>query len=162
MDLAYLFLGVEMYKLTILSIFLLLLVNSFGLEAEEEIEERNATSAMLLSLFVPGGGQFYNHKYVKGAIEATGEAILIGYTIHYHNKMNDAYSLYEQTGLDSDYASYNSYYEKRQNMFWWLGALKFVSVVDAFIDAKLYNYDQKKREIELRFQGLSVVLEYRF
>jgi TM2 domain-containing membrane protein YozV len=132
------------------------------LEAEEEIEEKNATKAMLLSLFVPGGGQFYNDKYIKGGIEAAGEAILIGYTIHYHNKMNDAYSLYEQTGLETDYDSYNSYYEKRQNMFWWLGALKFVSVVDAFIDAKLYNYEQKKKSIELRFEGMSVALEYRF
>jgi hypothetical protein len=151
-----------MRRLTIFCILVIFLSISLSLEAEEEIEERDATKAMLLSLFVPGGGQFYNDKYVKGGIEAASEAILIGYTIHYNNKMNDAYSLYEQTGSQADYDSYNSYYEKRQNMFWWFGALKFVSVVDAFIDAKLYNYEQKKKSIELRFEGMSLVLEYSF
>ena len=127
-----------------------------------EEPERNATKAMLYSLLIPGGGQFYNKKYIKSAIEFTAETLLIGFTLHYHIKMNNAYEKYEQTQNQEDYNKYSNLYEKRQSMFWWLSALKFLSVIDSFVDAKLYNFDEKKKKIELRFEGNSVSLNYRF
>ena len=127
-----------------------------------EEPERNATNAMLFSMLIPGGGQFYNKKYIKSAIEFASESILIIFTLHYHIKMNNAYEKYEQTLKQEDYNKYSNLYEKRQSMFWWLSALKFLSVIDSFVDAKLYNFDEKKKKIELRFEGNSVSLNYRF
>ncbi|RKX71674.1 hypothetical protein DRP43_02285 [candidate division TA06 bacterium] len=124
--------------------------------------KRNATKAMLYSLFIPGGGQFYNKKYIKSAIGFTAESILFGFTLHYHIKMNDAYSKYEQSHSQLDYDKYSIFYEKQQSMLWWIGAMKFLSIVDAFVDAKLYNFNEKKKKVELRFEGNSVSLNYRF
>jgi hypothetical protein len=129
----------------------------------EDIPKKNATKAMLYSLVIPGGGQFYNQKYLKAGIDFAAESILIGYTLHYHIKMNDAYDKYKQNPeMPNYYDEYSRYYEKRQSIFWWFGAVKFMSVVDAFVDAKIYNYEEKKRKIELRFGGDKVSLNYRF
>ena len=129
---------------------------------QEILTERNATKAMLYSLLIPGGGQFYNKKYLKSAVEFTAESILIGFTLYYHTKMNNAFDKYEQTFNQEDYHNYSNLYEKRQSMLWWLSAIKFLSVIDSFVDAKLYNFNEKKKKIELKFEGNNISLSYRF
>lgn len=151
-----------LYFISLLFLFSNILSGETKDSIPENLTERNATKAMLYSLLIPGGGQFYNKKYIKSAIEFTAETLLIGFTLHYHIKMNNAYEKYEQTQNQEDYNKYSNLYEKRQSMFWWLSALKFLSVIDSFVDAKLYNFDEKKKKIELRFEGNSVSLNYRF
>ena len=142
-------------KIFVLIIIVVLSSNLLFGKETKELSERNATKAMLYSLIIPGGGQFYNKKYAKSAVVFATEAIMIGSAIDYHIKMNDAWDKGNQ-------ADYDKFYDKRQNMYWWLGAIKFLSVVDAFVDAKLYNYDEKKKKIELRFKGNTVSLNYKF
>ena len=150
-------------KTLFLILILILLINLLYAESKEKLQKRNATKAVLYSLFVPGGGQLYNKKYLKAGIEFTAESILIGYTIHYQIKINDAWDRYLQTKNYEEYSRcYDKYNPKQQNMLWWLAIFKFLSVVDAFVDAKLYNYEEKKKKIELKFKGIAVSLDYRF
>ncbi|MBC8312918.1 MAG: hypothetical protein H8E33_01545 [Candidatus Cloacimonetes bacterium] len=142
-------------KIFVFSLIILLFCNFLVANEKEKISEKNATKAMLYSFIVPGGGQFYNQKYFKSVAVFATEAIMIGYAIDYHIKMNDAWD-------DENQAEYSQFYDKRQNMYWWFGAIKFLSVVDAFVDAKLYDFEEKKRKIELKFDGNTISLSYRF
>lgn len=123
---------------------------------------RNSTKAIIYSAFLPGGGQFYNKKYLKGTLNVIAEVTLIGLGIHYHTKMNNAYNQYENTHADADYNKYARYYEKQQNIIWWFAALKFFSVLDAFVDAKLFNYEEKKKRLDILFEESKISLRLKF
>lgn len=127
-----------------------------------EFTGRDATKAILYSAFIPGGGQFYNKKYVKSGIVLGLETVFLGTGIYYQIKREQAWDDYAQSGDQADYDHYNDYHIKSQSMYWWFFAVKFMSVLDAYVDAKLYNYNEKKRQLELRLETNSVSINYRF
>ena len=122
---------------------------------------RSSTKALLWSI-IPGGGQIYNKQYVKAGIDILAESLLIGTAINYRIKMNDAYSLYEQTHSQAHYDEYNYYYQQQQNMIWWWATVKLLALLDAYIDAKMYNFNEKKKKLDLEFEGLGMSLRYNF
>ena len=76
----------------------------------------------------------------------------------YRDKMKEA------SGADKAYyrAKSNRLYDKRQNDFWWLGSILFLSVVDAFVDAHLYNFEEKKDEVHLIFDNEKIGVSLNF
>ncbi len=126
---------------------------------------KNPTKAMFLSLFIPGAGQFYNEQYWKASAVFIVESTMIGLTIYNHVKMEEYYdkarSATDET-FQIYYKKYNNYYKKRQNMYWWLGGFTFLSIVDAFVNAHLYNYEKEKRKIELKFERNKLQMSYKF
>ncbi len=92
------------------------------------------TKAFLLSLCVPGGGQFYNGKYIKGVFFAVGEAGLI-YGWSWANRRA------EQAREEMDETRYNSSIRSRNDFIWGLIGLVFISALDAYVDAHLRNFD---------------------
>lgn len=141
----------------------LILITCVQLGAEEKSFDsgRNPTTAMLLSA-LPGGGQIYNKQYIKASIDIIAESLLIGTAIRYHIKMNNAYSQYEHTHNQAFYDEYNFYYQHRQNMIWWWATVKLLAVIDAYVDAKMFNFNEKKQKIDLEFEGLGLSLKYHF
>ena len=141
----------------------LIIIFSVNLIAEEKPFDsgRSSTKALLWSI-IPGGGQFYNKQYVKAGIDILAESLIIGTAIHYHLKMIDAYALYEQTHSQAHYDQYNYYYQQQQNMVWWWATVKLLSLLDAYIDAKMFNYNEKKKKLDLEFEGLGISLRYNF
>ena len=121
--------------------------------------------AMFLSLAVPGGGQFYNESYYKAAFVFALEGFFIGRTIYHHNRMNYYYDKAEESFGD-DFLYYNQrylrYYDKRQSDFWWLGTIVFLSVVDAFVDANLYNYEMERERVRILFEDNMVGISISF
>jgi|SRR5690554_2430507 len=110
--------------------------------------------AMALSLAIPGGGQFYNESYYKAAFVLALEGYFIGRTIYHHDRVNHYRDLADTTtGEEHDFYldEFNRYYRRRQNDYWWLGTIVFLSVVDAFVDANLYNYNQEKERVNILF-----------
>ncbi len=142
---------------------LLVAIFSINLHAEEKAFNtgRSSTKALLWSV-IPGGGQIYNKQYVKAGIDILTESLLIGTAIHYHTKMNDAYSLYKQTHTQAHYDEYNYYYQQQQNMIWWWATVKLVALLDAYVDAKMFNYNEKKKKLDFEFEGLGMSLRYNF
>ncbi|RLC47973.1 MAG: hypothetical protein DRH57_03075 [Candidatus Cloacimonadota bacterium] len=150
-------------KLLILSLFILLFfIESYAMDY---YTGKNPTKAMFLSLFIPGAGQFYNEQYWKAGTVFIVESTMLGFTIYNNHKMNEYYDKAKSATDEAYhryYQKYNDYYEKRQNMYWWLGGFTFLSIVDAFVNAHLYNYDEEKRKIELRFGENKAQIKYTF
>lgn len=126
---------------------------------------KNPVKASLFSLLLPGGGQYYNESKIKSALFFSTETYFTAKLIYDHNKMNDYYDKALSTIGEEHQENawnYDRYYAKRQNDLWWLGGIAFMSVIDAFIDAHLYNFDEEKRKIHLRFENKKVSVSYSF
>ena len=99
-------------------------------------EYKSPQKAVILSALIPGGGQFYTSHYIKGSIIAFGEIF----------SLSKAYFLYR------DSKNYQENSSKRDNLmresfsyaFWFLG-IWFYSMLDAYVEAQLYNFDEKAK-----------------
>lgn len=113
------------------------LLLSYSLSAQiNEIDStliKNPRQAFLFSL-VPGGGQFYNQKYVKGSLVMGLETLAFYSWLEnskiYKNYDSEEYSLRQ-----------NRYLEKRNKYAWWVIFLYFYSMIDAMVDAHLSPFD---------------------
>ena len=90
-------------------------------------------TAFYLSL-IPGLGQLYNGKLLKGSVVMGLESIAI-------------YSFLENSNIYKDYDngdhpfSKGRYLEKRNKYAWWVIFLYFYSMIDALVDAHLSPFD---------------------
>ena len=118
------------------SLFFSLLL-SYNLNAQiNEVDStliKNSRQAFLFSL-VPGGGQFYNQKYIKGSLVMGLETLALYSWLEnskiYKNYDSEVYSLRQ-----------NRYLEKRNKYAWWVIFLYFYSMIDAMVDAHLSPFD---------------------
>ncbi len=124
---------------------------------------RSPLKAMALSALLPGGGQIYNQAYYKGAGVIAIQGFFIGSLIYHNHQVNK----YEDKALKATgedifiyQQRYNDYFDKRQNDIWWVGSILFLSVLDAYVDANLYNYEQEKRAVEIIFDSHRVGVSY--
>ncbi len=101
---------------------LLLLVDSPDLS-------KSPTKAVLLSAFLPAGGQIYNEKYFKAAVLASIETYS-GY------KALDYYLSYRKSGDTEKFKSAVSF------GIYFLGAWLY-SMADAYVDAHLFDFGKK-------------------
>jgi len=108
-------------------------------------EGKSPTKAVLLSL-LPGGGQFYNEKYIKGIIFATAQTLCLGFTVREHIYAMDA----ESEGRGNDY---NYHIAKRYDWLWLSCGVWVLSIGDAYLDAHFYNfYEDVGVELEVGFR----------
>ncbi len=84
---------------------------------------------MIRSLVFPGLGQFYNEQYIKAAIVLAGQGTRIGFSFYYKNRAS-------KIPLEEEF-----YKDRRNLMYWWIGAATLLSMLDAYIDAHLYDFD---------------------
>ena len=90
-------------------------------------DTKNPTGAMIRSILIPGWGQFYNGKELKGAAIA---AVEIGTIVN--ARMLDLWG--DQTDDELEKAFY---YDNRNLSYWILGGTILYSMADAFVDAHL-------------------------
>ena len=92
---------------------------------------KNPTSAVLRSLFVPGWGQYYNGKKWKAAIVFAAEIGALGTAIYWDR--------------EADRAPTNEarflYHEYRNTAYWVLALTIMLSMMDAYVDAQLSDFD---------------------
>jgi len=113
------------------------LLLSYNLSAQiNEVDStliKNPRKAFLFSL-VPGGGQFYNQKYIKGSLVMGLETLALYSWLDnskiYKNYDSEKYSLRQ-----------SRYLEKRNKYAWWVIFLYFYSMIDAMVDAHLSPFD---------------------
>ncbi|MDO9578228.1 MAG: DUF5683 domain-containing protein [Candidatus Cloacimonadales bacterium] len=135
---------------------------------KDSIQTKIPFKAAALSFFIPGGGQFYNENYLKSAAVFALEGSLIALAAYhyseserYYDKSKDSLS-YTYDQRRKYYGQYVNYYEKRQSDFWWLGTVIFLSTIDAYVDAHLFDYDDRKNKIHLKFENNMISLQYNF
>ena len=126
-----------------------------SLLADEENIKKKPLKAVALSCIFPGGGQLYNGKYLKSGFVFALEGSFISLAIYHHTKAEDYYD-------KDNYTEYKNYYEKRQSDLFWIGAIIFLSAIDSYVDAHLFDFEEKKKKIHLKFEDNAVALVYNF
>lgn len=154
-------------------IFITILLVFFSISSGEVIkkEEPNHYKPMLLSMFIPAGGQFYNEVYLKGGIFLAGE-IGLGYGIYYQEDKRreyrdllkelerniDNYNESEYDRLKKTYESRKDQARKNRDRFIWItAAWHLLSIGDAYVDS--YFKDFKKELSSKKDKALSFVPE---
>ena len=146
-----------MRKLILFTVMVFLLTSCLQAEMSKK-----PMQAAVLSLLIPGGGQFYNEAYLKFGIIGVVEGGLIGLTLYHYFKGEDYYDKFLETEDEKYYDKYVDYYYLRQNDYWWLAVTVFLSTLDAYVDAHLYDFESEKKKIHLKFDGKILGIEYRF
>jgi hypothetical protein len=103
------------------------------------IISKSAKTAMLLTTFIPGGGQFYTQRYFKGIAIGGLQSYLIYKEVQTQLKINElegkaSLTLEEQTLLEDKF-------RERRNFGWWMALVWSIGILDAYVDAKLYGFD---------------------
>jgi len=141
-------------------------VKADSTQSNKSISGKNPTIAGTLSFVLPGGGQFYNDKYFKSGIVIAADAYFVRMAVFNENQRQEKRKKMLEAVTDADKEFFrgrmNEYYESRQSNYWWIGITTFLSIADAYVDAHLYNFQLKKKEVELRFSESKLVLTYKF
>ena len=129
-------------------------------------ETNNPTRAALYSAALPGAGQVYNHAYYKAGLVIGVQSWLLFNAIKNDNKADDFKQLASHTtdlnSAEMYRQSRKTYQEKRNSDIWWMGITMGLSVLDAWVDAHLSDFDAQKDNIHLRFTDEKLTLEYEF
>ena len=122
-----------LYKCLFLSFFLNVFITAQVTKTDSTLI-KNPKTAFYLSA-IPGAGQLYNGKLLKGSLVLALEAAAM-------------YSWFENAEIYRDYDSVdkplpkNRYLEKRNKYAWWVIFIYFYSMIDATVDAHLSPFDQ--------------------
>jgi hypothetical protein len=116
--------------------------------------KKSPWKAVLFSAILPGLGQIYNKSYWKAPI-ILGLSAYLGYQIYDYNKTYKDYkSRYEATQFPPDYNGdlnlktlRNFYRDQRDNFVWYFVIVYVVNLVDAYIDAHLFDFDVSEQKI---------------
>ena len=118
-------------------------------EPDTLMKGKSPTGALLRSVIFPGGGQFYNRKYLKGILVFGTEATFLTLAAIDWSRVNTHKRNFQNTGYSYsdrlwEFEQYR-FYEDRRNLFLWITAgVIFLSMFDAYVDAQLYHFDQEK------------------
>ncbi|MBU2494801.1 MAG: hypothetical protein KJ571_19430 [Bacteroidetes bacterium] len=121
--------------------------NSVQMNDSLFIMQKSPWGAVLRSAVIPGWGQFYNESYWKIPIVLG----LIGYYSYGYNRNNDLYIEYrdkyteslEGSALgNSNYKRVREFYKDQRDLFAvYFGLTYFLNLVDAYVDAHLFDFD---------------------
>lgn len=84
--------------------------------------------AVLRSAVLPGWGQVYTHQYIKAGVVFTVNAALLWTVLDYHRQWKDTQN--------------ENYRDKRNQYTWYLGLAYLLTLVDAYVDASLFGFNE--------------------
>jgi hypothetical protein len=106
---------------------------------------KSPLGAMFRSAFVPGWGQFYNGAWWKGLIFIGAESFTMFYTVKNYTKARDYYNRAMDADNEGDseklYYEYEQHLQKTEMWGWFFVGALVISMLDAYVDAHLSNYD---------------------
>lgn len=102
---------------------------------------KSPVKAVFFSAVFPGGGQIYTRNYWRAAGLGTVEASLAGAAMYEVWRMNKA----------TDQAEIDRHFEKQRSLWWWTAGVGAFSMVDAYVDAHLYRFDEQGK-VAVRFK----------
>jgi len=135
----------------ITSVLFVLIVVSTSSNGQEQSEENSPNDsvfvmhkspwgAVLRSAVLPGFGQFYNESYWKIPVIWGAGALLISGWVYNNNLYNDNKDLYTNTGQTIYQYRRDFYRNQRDNFTIYLAVLYLLNLVDAYVDAHLYDF----------------------
>lgn len=93
-----------------------------------DIPMRSPGGAAARTAMIPGWGQIYNEEYIKSVIAFGGFAFFAAQVYRYNQE-------YQKTGD-------RYYWDKRVVNSWYLGLTYLVIILDAYVDAYLFHFDE--------------------
>lgn len=109
--------------------------------------------ALLRSAFLPGWGQLYAGHPYKAVLIAVAEASFLRMTIRADRRVKDYAALRSSAGggltgaaLDAEIERWRG--ERRRWLLWTFGAWVY-AMVDAYVDAQLYDFDREEPDFRL-------------
>ncbi len=96
---------------------------------------RSPSGAALRSLVIPGWGQYYNGQKIKAGLALAGEVGLFSTALYWNSRAGAA----QRRG---DQANQLLYEDWRNGCYWGLAALIVYSMLDAYVDAQLADFDE--------------------
>ena len=109
---------------------------------------KNPTKAFIMSLLVPGLGQFYTHNYFKSiAFFGTDVGMIAG--IFQQDRLSKAnYQMAIQTREDEAPEPISTWHEylggfyksDRNKLIWWTAGITLLAATDAYVEAHLYDF----------------------
>jgi len=111
-------------------------------------QKKSATVAMVASMVLPGAGQIYNESYWKAPV-VWGLGAYFYYVYHDQNKQYQFFRTAYAASVDSAGSEGNSnlktqrdfYFSQRNTFGWYLAITYLVTIVDAYVDASLFNFE---------------------
>ena len=110
--------------------------------------KKSATIAMLASMVLPGAGQIYNESYWKAPV-------VWGFGAYFYSVYRDQNKQYQSfrdayarsvdsvsVQGDGNLKTQRDFYFSQRNTFgWYLAITYLVTIVDAYVDASLFNFE---------------------
>lgn len=96
------------------------------------VVKKSPTGAVLRSTVFPGWGQWYNGKWFKALMIFSAETGLLINSIYLNKKYHES-----KTEREREF-----YRDNRNLSNWWLAGVFIFSLLDAYVDAHLYNFDE--------------------
>jgi hypothetical protein len=103
------------------------------------IISKSAKTAMLLTAIVPGGGQFYTQRYIKGIIIGGTQSYLIYKEVQTQmdlNKINQTANPSPELQQEKE-----DLLDQRRQTAWWMALVWTIGILDAYVDAQLYGFE---------------------
>jgi hypothetical protein len=107
--------------------------------------------AVLRSAVIPGWGQLYTEEYVKAGLALTINGFFLYQIYHYEMKWRDTKK--------------QDYREKRNDYTWYFAISYLLTLVDAYINAYLYKFDEAmeiSQNLDRRESHWSIKLNFSF
>ncbi len=130
------------------------------------------TTAALLSAAVPGAGQMYARAWWHAPIFVVAETYCLYRAWEFNEKADSLWSIRSTLDPESgEYATvgeeFSSAAENRNSFLWFFAAVKFLDIVDAYVSAHLYDFDEKSNpkvamEFVPRTRSIKVALTVNF
>lgn len=141
-------------RLTVKVLLLLLICSEFSysqnIESTASLQSSSDTTfqmtkspwgAVARSAIIPGWGQFYNESYWKIPVIWGTAAWFVYNWVDNNNLYNDYRSLYQSTQNEYYRRLRNFYRDQRDNFSIYLGLLYLLNLVDAYVDAHLFDFN---------------------
>jgi len=143
-----------------------------NVENYEKQMSQPPTRALFKSMFVPGWGQWGNHRYIKAVVLFGLDAWFVGSAIHYGGQASDFRDKWAAADNVEDARDYYSLYldrrDERNKFTWFAVIVTFLSMFDAYVDAHLSGFPAAEADgIDLSFRPeksgmMTATLSYSF
>lgn len=113
-----------------------------------KFKKKSPTKALFMGMVLPGSGEFYNKKYLKGVIFLSA-GLYLGYkSYYYYDKQKDYYDKYLIDQNQKTYEKYKENYDKMQSYIYFYIINLAISTLDGVVESYLYNWHVE--DIELK------------
>lgn len=126
--------------------------SSVKIDTNKFVMKKSAWGAVLRSAVLPGFGQFYNESYWKIPVVLGA----LGYLVYQWNSSNNSYIKYrdlynwslttsKEDNIQKFYYDTREKFKDQRDLFAvFIGLAYFLNLVDAYVDAHLFDFDIKE------------------